>query len=41
MLDFRAMSRSWTAANKPVSWQQWIKDFPEYTTANKLTRVVR
>ena len=41
MLDFRAMSRAWVAANKPVTWQQWIKDFPQYTTAGKLTKVVR
>lgn len=41
MLDLRAMSRAWVAAGKPEPWQQWIKDFPLYTTAGKLTKVVR
>lgn len=41
MLDLRAMSRAWTAAGKPEPWQQWIKDFPLYTTAAKRTTIVR
>ena len=41
MLDFRSMSRAWVAAGKPEAWQRWIKDFPLYTEAKKLSRIVR